>query len=100
MDLTKEIIVQGIADNLGLSVADIKPESDFQKDLGADSLDCVELVMSLEEAADIEISDEDAKKIRTVRDVFDYFRLAPYHRDALGRMKDTEAVQKVAEGKP
>jgi len=50
----------------------VTPEASFIEDLGADSLDLVELVMALEEEYDIEVSDEDAEKIRTVRDVLGY----------------------------
>ena len=53
---------------------EVKPESSFIEDLGADSLDIVELVMALEEEFNIEISDEDAEKIRTVKDVVGYIQ--------------------------
>jgi acyl carrier protein len=52
--------------------AEITPTASFVEDLGADSLDTVELVMALEEAFDIEIPDTDAEKIRTVQDAIDY----------------------------
>ncbi len=64
----KEIIVQ----QLGVSEDEVKLESSFIEDLGADSLDTVELVMAFEEAFGLEISDEDAEKIRTVKDAVDY----------------------------
>lgn len=67
-DQVKEIIVE----QLGVDEADVKMESHFVDDLGADSLDTVELVMKLEEDFDIEIPDEDAEKIQTVRDAIDY----------------------------
>jgi acyl carrier protein len=51
---------------------EVKPDSSFIEDLGADSLDIVELVMALEEEFNVEISDEDAEKIRTVKDVVNY----------------------------
>ena len=64
----KEIIVE----QLGVNESEVKPEAKFVDDLGADSLDLVELVMALEEEFDIEISDEDAEKIQTVQDAVDY----------------------------
>jgi acyl carrier protein len=50
----------------------VAPNASFQEDLGADSLDVVELVMQFEEAFDLEIPDEDAEKIKTVKDAIDY----------------------------
>lgn len=64
----KEILV----DVLGTKEEDIKTESKFVDDLGADSLDLVELIMSLEDKFGIEISDEEAEKILTVKDALDY----------------------------
>jgi len=61
-----------ICEQLGVSEDDVTPEASFIEDLGADSLDIVELVMGLEEEYDMEISDEDAEKIRTVQDVVNY----------------------------
>lgn len=63
---------QVIIDNLGLSRDEIKPEMDFIKDMGADSLDCVEITMALEEEFDMEISDEDAEKMPTIGKCLDY----------------------------
>lgn len=63
-----------IADQLGVEESEIKMESSFIDDLGADSLDIVELIMALEEEFDIEIPDEDAEKIATVGDVVDYIK--------------------------
>ena len=63
-----------IAEQLGVAADEVKPESSFIEDLGADSLDTVELVMALEEEFNIEISDEDAEKIRTVKDVVGYIQ--------------------------
>ena len=61
-----------IAEQLGVAADEVTSESSFIEDLGADSLDIVELVMALEEEFNIEISDEDAEKIRTVKDVVSY----------------------------
>lgn len=61
-----------IAEKLSVDLADIVPEASFVDDLGADSLDLVELIMSMEEEFDIEISDEDAEKLITVKDAFQY----------------------------
>ena len=61
-----------VADQLGVAEADIKNESSFVDDLGADSLDTVELVMALEEAFGTEIPDEEAEKITNVQQAIDY----------------------------
>lgn len=61
-----------VADQLGVAEADIKNESSFVDDLGADSLDTVELVMALEEEFGTEIPDEEAEKITTVQAAIDY----------------------------
>lgn len=61
-----------VAEQLGVEESQVSNESSFMDDLGADSLDTVELVMALEEEFDIEISDEDAEKIQTVQDAIDY----------------------------
>ena len=74
-DKLKEIsekVKQIVSEQLGVDEAEITPSASFTDDLGADSLDQVELVMALEEAFDLEISDEDAEKIRTVQDAIDY----------------------------
>ena len=65
-----------IADQLGVGEEEIKPTSSFIEDLGADSLDIVELVMAFEEAFGIEIPDEDAEKITRVREAVDYIENA------------------------
>jgi len=64
----KKIVVE----QLGVDEDEVKPEASFVDDLNADSLDLVELIMSLEEEFGAEISDEDAENIRTVQDAVDY----------------------------
>jgi len=61
-----------IVDQLGIEEEKVKEESSFIDDLGADSLDIVELIMAFEEEFDIEIADEDAEKIKVVADVIHY----------------------------
>lgn len=61
-----------IVDQLGVSEDEVKNEASFVDDLGADSLDTVEMVMAFEEEFSIEIPDEDAEKIKTVQDAYDY----------------------------
>lgn len=63
-----------IADQLGVDEEEITMESSFVDDLGADSLDIVELIMALESEFDIEFPDEDAEKVVTVGDVVDYIK--------------------------
>lgn len=64
-------IIEVIADHLGVVPAEVTPTTDFEKDLGADSLDVVELVMAFEEEFDIEINDEIGHKFRNLQDVVD-----------------------------
>jgi len=63
-----------IADKLGVNLDQVKPESSFMDDLGADSLDTVELVMAFEEKFDIEIPDDDAEKMKTVGEAISYLK--------------------------
>jgi len=67
-----EKIKEVVAEQLDCDIAEIKEDSKFIEDLGADSLDVVELVMALEEEFDIEIPDEDAEGILTVADALNY----------------------------
>jgi acyl carrier protein len=67
-----EAVKKVVAEQLGVSDSEVKKESSFVDDLGADSLDTVELVMALEENFGIEIPDEDAEKIKTVGDTINY----------------------------
>jgi acyl carrier protein len=67
-----EKVKQIVAEQLGVDEGEVTPSASFVDDLGADSLDVVELVMAFEEAFDIEIPDEDAEKIKTVQDAIDY----------------------------
>ncbi|HAJ94853.1 MAG TPA: acyl carrier protein [Actinobacteria bacterium] len=67
-DKLKDILV----DVLGIDKDDVKPESKFVDELGADSLDLVELIMAFEDKFEIEISDEEAEKMVTVKDILDY----------------------------
>ncbi len=71
MDIASKV-KQIIAEQLGVDEAEIKSESQFVDDLGADSLDTVELVMAFEEEFGIEIPDEEAEKINTVQTAIDY----------------------------
>ena len=61
-----------IAEKLSVDLEEIVPDASFVDDLGADSLDLVELIMSMEEEFDIEISDEDAEKLVSVKDALEY----------------------------
>lgn len=61
-------------EQLGVDEAEVKPEANFVEDLGADSLDTVELVMALEEEFEVEIPDEESEKITTVQQAIDYIK--------------------------
>ncbi len=67
-----EKVKQIVVEQLGVDAAEVTPQAHFVNDLGADSLDTVELVMALEEAFDTEIPDEEAEKIQTVGQAIDY----------------------------
>ena len=73
MSVEKKVI-EIIIDQLGVDEKQVNPEASFIEDLGADSLDTVELVMALEEEFDVEIPDEDAEKIATVQNAIDYIK--------------------------
>ena len=70
----EEKIKSIIVDQLGVKAEEVTPEASFIDDLGADSLDTVELVMALEEEFGIEIPDEDAEKMATVQEAVDYIK--------------------------
>lgn len=72
MSAIQEKVNAIIVEQLGVKSEDVKAEASFIADLGADSLDTVELVMALEEEFDTEIPDEEAEKIKTVQDVYNY----------------------------
>jgi acyl carrier protein len=72
MAAVDEKVKQIIVEQLQVDEAEVTPGASFQEDLGADSLDVVELVMQFEEGFDIQIPDEDAEKIKTVKDAVDY----------------------------
>jgi len=65
-------VVKVVADQLSVDEAEIRPESSFQDDLGADSLDLVELIMAMEEEFDVKIDDDAAQKIKTVQNAVDF----------------------------
>ena len=67
-DKIKEIIIE----QLGVDEADVTPETSLTKDLEADSLDAVEIIMAIEDEFDIEVPDEDAEKFQTVSDIVNY----------------------------
>ena len=72
MSEVQEKVVKIIVDKLGVNPAEVTPEATFTGDLGADSLDTVELVMEFEKAFDVQVEDEAAEKFQTVGDVINY----------------------------
>ena len=74
MAAVAEKVKQIIVEQLGVDEAEVTPTASFVDDLGADSLDTVELVMALEEAFELDIPDEDAEKIQTVQQAIDYIQ--------------------------
>ena len=72
----REKVVDIISNQLGIERADVTPEASVVDDLGADSLDVVELVMALEEEFNLEIPDEEAEKIKSVQDIFSHMENA------------------------
>src|SRR5690349_16586063 len=74
MENIEQRVKKIVAEQLGVNEADVKNESSFVNDLGADSLDTVELVMALEEEFETEIPDEEAEKITTVQQAVDYIK--------------------------
>ncbi len=74
MDELEQKVKKIIAEQLGKDVADIKNEASFIEDLGADSLDTVELVMALEDSFKIQIPDEQQENLRTVQQAIDFIR--------------------------
>ncbi len=67
-------VIDIIVDKLGVERAEVTPEAVFVDDLGADSLDLVELIMAMEEEFGFEIADEEAEKLRTVKDVVNFIK--------------------------
>jgi acyl carrier protein len=74
MPTVEERVKHIIADQLGVDSSEVTPKASFVDDLGADSLDQVELIMAFEETFDMEIPDDDAEKISTVQDAINYIQ--------------------------
>lgn len=75
----EEKVKQYIIDTLDVNPSEVVPEAKFIDDLGADSLDIVEMIMALEEEFDLEIADEEAEKLSTVKDVVEFIKNAITH---------------------
>ncbi len=76
MAIVEEKVKKIICEQLNVSGEDVVPDASFVDDLGADSLDQVELIMAMEEEFDVSIPDEDAEKISTVKDAIEYIKKA------------------------
>jgi acyl carrier protein len=74
MGAVEDKVIDIIVDKLGVERAEVTPEAVFVDDLGADSLDLVELIMAMEEEFGFEIADEEAEKMRTVQDVISFIK--------------------------
>jgi acyl carrier protein len=74
MGANEEKVIDIIVDKLGVERSEVTPEAVFVDDLGADSLDLVELIMAMEEEFGFEIADEEAEKLRTVQDVISFIQ--------------------------
>jgi len=74
MSSLEEKVIALVADKLGVDKAEVTPDAVFIDDLGADSLDLVELIMAMEEEFGFEIADEEAEKLRTVGDVINFIK--------------------------
>jgi acyl carrier protein len=74
MGANEEKVIDIIVDKLGVDRSEVTPEAVFVDDLGADSLDLVELIMAMEEEFGFEIADEEAEKMRTVQDVISFIQ--------------------------
>jgi len=72
MSAMEDKVIDIIVDKLGVERSEVTPEAVFVDDLGADSLDLVELIMAMEEEFGMEIADEEAEKLRTVQDVITF----------------------------
>jgi len=70
----QERVAEIIVEQLGVSSGEVSPEASFIDDLGADSLDIVELIMAMEEEFDVEIPDDDAEKMQTIGDAINYLK--------------------------